>query len=209
MFFSGSIYDGYYSDPLPVGDGSEDLVGYTVTIVNTSGDDAKNPSTVDAEPQYFGYTGISGVMHQHYSDELSADSPMQSDAYATAIDSHWLVDESEIIWVTQPYEDVGFLPSSEPTDMAPPADEFADTSFGTYLRGIWAVMGAEGTASPTRDVAYIVVPAGGMFSVDMFVTGPGGGETVTGERVIGVVPEPATMSLLALGGLAILKRSRR
>ena len=113
--FSGDIYDLVMSDPVAVGAGAggEGLVEFTVTAVNTTGFNC-NPGTPEetgtfydptvVDNDYFGYTGITGKLHQHYSSSLQSYSPKEGNAYATAIDSHWVLGVPEGVFVVAPDE---------------------------------------------------------------------------------------------------------
>ena len=221
--YSGSVYDAFITDPVPVGDGSEGLVGFTLYFVNTTGDSAKAFDTFD-DVSNASFTGITPGpanplgLHQHDSTLLTSFSPTLSNAnYATAIDSHFLVQDSNLLNVVAPNETRLVAPSAEASDAGIPFDGFADTSFGNYMGGAFADSTAAGVA--TRNLVYLVIPdPGGTLEgvaymdatsvVDSFFlgSGPGGGEVV--QFGIGV-PEPATMSLLAIGGVAALIRRRK
>lgn len=204
LVFSGSIYDVFFTTPVSVGDGSEDLLAFTLTAINTTGDPGYDPSAFDGIS--FGYTGITGMLHQHYSTVLEppplATATLDS-AYATAIDTHFLFPLASMLIVTAPSEDVSFAPSAEATDAPVPFDAFADTDFGTYLTGAFEV-----TAAPVLDLAYVVVPAHSGHSfwspvkLDFYLSGTKGGEYIYD------IPEPATLALLSLGGVALLRRKR-
>ena len=102
-------------------------------------------------------------------------------------------------------------PSTEAPLTGGPFAPFAAVSFGSFLTGVFAV-----DAAPVFDLAYIViedpgqplqlVASDGLVNVDLFVSGTKGGEIF--DFQIGV-PEPATMALLAIGGLGALIRRRK
>ena len=219
LVFSGAVYDAFITDPVPVGDGSESLIGFTLYFVNTSGDSAKAFDTFDDQSNP-AFTGITGELHQHDSTLLGSFSPTLSNPnYSTAIDSHFLVNDGDLLNTTAPNETRLVAPSLEASDAANPTFQtFADTSFGDYMGGSFADNTAAGVTP--RNLVYLVIRDPGLALtgvaygdelslVDNFylATGPGGGEVV--EFGIGVVPEPATMSLLAIGGVVALIRHRK
>ena len=217
VVFSGATYDVSISDPVAVGDGSESLLAFTLTVTNTTGDPGFDVSAFDGgdiwppdpppapqEPKST-YGGIMGILHQHYSatfDPPPEATSLLGSQYSTAIDTHFLFTTPQLISVAYPAEDVSLAPSAEATDASSPYDQFADTDFGEWLRGVFAA-----TAAPTMDLAYIVVPDGSVVTLDFFMSGREGGEYI-GTSFPVPVPEPASMSLLALGGLALLRRRR-
>ena len=227
LVFSGAVYDAFITDPVPVGDGSESLLGFTLYFVNTSGDTGKAFDTFD-DVSDVAFTGISSGplaeamgkgLHQQDSLAFGSYSPTASNAnYSTAIDSHFLSQDGDLLTVQAPNETRVVNVSTEPSDALAPFDAFADTSFGDHLGGAFADSTAAGV-SP-RLLAYLVVadPGGplglvaygsALSVVDNFYqgSGPSGGEIM--QFGIGVVPEPATMSLLAIGGIAALIRRRK
>ena len=203
VVFTGSRYDVSMSSPVAVGDGSESLLAVTLTMTNTTGNAGFDVTAFDG--MGFGYTGIIGILHQHYSMIIdpppTATSTLDSTSYATAIDTHFLVVLADLLIITTPNEDVSLAPSAEATDAVPPYDLYADTDFGAYLTGTFAVDGV-----PSLALAYLVVPTDSVVTLDFFMSGAKGGEHIDTSFV---VPEPASMSLLALGGLALLRRRSR
>ena len=58
LLLSGARYDAFITDPVPVGNGSEGLIGFTLYFVNTTADAGFDAGSFDGV--YFGYTGITG-----------------------------------------------------------------------------------------------------------------------------------------------------
>ena len=219
LLFSGTVYNVVITDPVPVGDGSESLISFDLKLVNTTGDPGYDASAFDGTA--FGYTGItSGVfnagtgLHQHYSTGLAPTTPtLDSPVFATAIDTHFLDVLGNMLGINPPSEIVADIgPSAEASDATPPYDLFGWTDFGSQLTGTFAVPGV-----PSLSLAQIVirdpglpligVPFGtGLVSLDFFMSGTTAGETFLFD--IGVVPEPATIGLLALGGMGALVHRR-
>ena len=225
MVLSGPVYDVFITDPVPVGDGSESLIGFTLYFVNTTADTGYGFDTFD-DVSLPAFTGISagplaqatgGGLHQHDSTLLGSFSPTLSNAnYSTAIDSHFLVTDGDLLNIQAPNETRLVNPSAEASDAAPPFDDFADTSFGNHMGGAFASNSSIGVT--TRNLAYLVVrdPGGPLVGrpyadplalVDCYflATDPKGGQSLPFS--IGT-PEPATMSLLAFGVLTALIRRR-
>jgi hypothetical protein len=220
LLISGSVYDVFITDPVAVGDGSENLIAFDLKIVNNTGDAGYDASAFDGVA--FGYTGItSGVfnsgtgLHQQYSTVLQPTSPTLDGNYASATDTHFLDVTANMLVVTPPSEamnDIG--PSSEASDALPPFNDVgtfgASTDFGSQLTGTFAV-----DATPSLSLAHLVIrdtPAlfawsfgTGQVSFDFFISGTKGGEVIRFDLGL---PEPATLGLLALGGLTLLKRRR-
>ena len=200
--FDGSVYDVFITDPVAVGDGSENLVSVVLRIENKTGLVGFDASSFDGVTPEFGYTGITGKLHQHIAPLLlPAGSPtMDSPAFATAIDTHCLVVTGDLLIVEAPSEDAT-MPSAEASDADPAFLAFAETHFGTVLTGTFAV-----DAVPTLDLAQIVVPFGTTVTLNFFMSGTSGGEVIDTSFP---VPEPATMGLLAVGALGALIRRRK
>ena len=99
-----------------------------------------------------------------------------------AQDSHFMFTDDQLIVVEAPNED--------------------GPDFGTYLRGIFGIL-PEATADDLL-FAQIVLPAGESAVLE------GIAADAEGDKfpLSAVIPEPATLSLLVLGGLALLRRKR-
>ena len=221
--YTGTTYDAFITDPVPVGvnPAGEKLIGFDLYFTNKTADVDVNPDTMDDQSDPL-FTGITGALHQQEGPILGDVSETLSSSFATAIDSHFLVLDTDLIVTTLPTEDFDVAVSVEPTDVVGPLAPFAALSFGSYMGGSFTDTTTTGLT--TRSLAHLVIVDPGQplvgvayeaagpaeFSlVDNFylMTGSGGGEDV--QFGIGVIPEPATMSLLAIGGVVALIRRRK
>ena len=224
--YSGSTYDAFITDPVPVGDGSEGLIGFTLYLNNKSGDAANNMDVYDDQStptQILGegpFSGLTGEFHQHDAPGFGSFTPTLDVAnYATAIDSHFLVLTPNLLVISAPGETRNVAPSLEASDAPVPYNAFGETTFGDYMGGAFANnLWGGGTQT---DLAYLVIRDPGMpltgnvFGavdnvVDSFflATGTGSGAEEVRFGIV-PIPEPATMGLLAIGGVAALIRRRR
>ncbi|KKN82119.1 hypothetical protein LCGC14_0312310 [marine sediment metagenome] len=192
--FNGSVYDAFITDPVEVGDGSESLWAVTLRIENKTEDETLDPSSFDGQTPEFGYTGITGKLHQQYATGLVPSTPTtDSTLLATAIDTHFLLVIADLLIATAPNEDVTMASAEVGAGF--------DTDFGTTLTGVFAV-----DAVPTWILANIVTQVGEEVTLDFYISGTGGGEVISTTFFI---PEPATMGLLAVGTLGALIRRRK
>jgi len=229
--YSGAIYDVIIEPHLfgvDVGlpnPGGEDLVGVMLKIRNKSGDPLLNPSGFD------GVTGARlgfytmepddrGLHHQHFGMTPTLDEEMPGNVTATLIDTHFNFMAADVLFVgTAPSETNNLAPSAEPPDATGPFGGFATVAFGNRLYGNFAVVGGaaadvDGDGDPaTWELAWFAVPGcvptseSTTIFMNFFVTGFNPGEVIVGQFLI-APPEPATMSLLALGGISLLRKRR-
>ena len=228
--FSGSIYDVVITDPTPVGinPAGENLMGSMMSIVNKTGLSGYDPAGFNGNswaesnpsaPDGPDYTGITGAFHNQYL-VMDGTSPTLDDPdFATTIDTHFNLLSGDVLFVGFGPSETNNLPAgptAEPFDATGPWAAFAMTDFGDRVYGNFAVNGGtladvDGDGDPTTwQFLYIVAPTDSIVTMDFFVTG--GVSGFEGEDVSGsfpVVPEPATMSLLAIGGIGALLRRRK
>jgi hypothetical protein len=192
LMFSGSFFDVFFTTPVAVGDGSEGLVAFTIRAVNTTGNAGYDPTSFDGVA--FGYTGISGVLHQHRGPADSPDIvtfPAALAASINAIDTHFLTDDTATAAVP--------LSENYLTDSAEGKfGYYGETWFGDNLTGAVAI----NHVGATWDIAQVVTNDVGSVTTLFFLSGTAGGEVID-------IPEPATMGLLAIGGLGALIRRRK
>jgi len=198
--FFGITYDVVISAPMPVGDGTESLRAFTLAIVNTTGNAMLNPAGFDGTA-LFGYTGISGKLHQQDVASLIRTPTTDNTDLATDIDTHFLFTMADVLAVTAPVETSGLLASGEAPNATGPLAAFAQTSFGDNLTGDPALIG--GATGPRWDLAYIVVPQGELITLDFVINGFDGSEDIFAS--FEVVPEPTSLSLLSIGAILAMK----
>ncbi len=210
MVYQGTNYDVLISDPVSVG-GTGTLTSFDLIVRNKTGDAAKNPSGLMAMDNALGSMGFFGDFHQNGFPAASLTSPDATSAvFADALDTHFLFTSAEVVTAVAPAEDQGVAPSGE-------VGAFT-YSFGSFLTAGVGLLG--GNDSEDWDLAQFVIedpgapmmgkwfdPADPWNKVNAFfqIAGADGSK----ENIafsIGMIPEPATMSLLALGGVALLRR---
>jgi hypothetical protein len=212
LVFSGTSFDVLITDPVPVGT-TGSLIGFDLVIRNTTGDSAMNPSGLMAMTNSLGDMGFFGDFHQYDWTMVGITSPDATNAtFATALDTHFTFTSTQVVTAVAPAEDSGLAASAEVPAMGV-------YSFGSFLTGGVALVG--GNASTDWTLAHFVVAdpgqplTGGAFgaegaAVDAFfqIAGQGGSKENLSFSIV-PIPEPATMSLLAAGGIAALIRRRK
>jgi len=219
--YVGAVYDVVIEDglsPMDVGlpnPGGENLVGVMLKIRNMRGTQRQDPggfNGVDGALQGI-YTDGPGLHNQKLMTTPTLDQEMAT-TVATLIDSHFNFLSTEVLFVgTPPSETNDLAPSVEPTDAVGGWAAMATCDFGNRLFGNFSMIGgAAGDVDQDGDpttwsLAWLAVPVGTTVYMNFNVTGIDPGEVIEGAFTV-PVPEPATMSLLAIGGLGALIRRR-
>jgi len=229
VVYSGAIYDVVIDAPqFDVGvpnPGGEDLIGFMLKIRNTSGDPRLDPSGFDGVTgSRLGFYTLEPELHnQKLQTSPTLDQEM-STTVATQIDTHFNFLIGQVLFVPTvapgPSETNGLAASVEPVDAVGPWAAMATTGFGDRLYGNFAVVGGpaadvDGDGDPTTwELAWFAVPGlpdppGTTIYMNFFISGFDPGEEIVGSFKVPAIPEPATMSLLALGGIGALIRRRK
>jgi hypothetical protein len=205
---TGTHYNLEMSSPVSVGDGSEDLLAVIFT--------ARKANSLEAGPDTFdgtagGRYGIgqgTDLHHEQVGDMTGAITDITPDESEgeSPIDSRFLVLDG-LVTVNAPDE-----PEISPTSSNEASTgtftfltfDLGETGFGSPLTGAFGLSG--GNSADTWDFAYIVVKSGTVLDYNFGIFGGGFGDTFDGSVTI---PEPMTMSLLAIGGLGALIRRRK
>lgn len=205
LVFSGVDYDVFITDPVTTGS----LISFELFAVNTSGEAGKNPSGIGASTTQAGDMGFDGAFHQNGLPAYGVTSPMNDSSFADGLDTHFLFGPADVISVVAPAEDQGVAAS-------PLGGMY---SFGSYLIGDVGLLG--GNASASWSIAQFVLAdpgqplmatsyqaEGSVMDAFFKLAGQGGNSEDVAFSLV-PVPEPATMSLLAIGGVAALIRRRK
>jgi len=184
--------------------GGRDLIGFDLVFENISGDAGGNPFNLELH--------ATGDLHQH-SAFGSIFSPTLDGFMSDALDTHFNVSLGDLLSVVAPVEDAGAAPSDVPGG-AVAAYGYMDTySFGTSLDGLFNASAARPAGTPLRstdwNVAHFVTYADQLGVGYHLAYGEISGLTMSETFDLYFIPEPATMSLLGLGALAMLKRRRK
>ncbi len=209
--YSGNIFDWVISDPVAVGDGSENLCMVILSIVNNTGDANNNPQAFDSKAS--GYSGISSPsdrLHQEHSPILGAagKTPVNDTALSTAIDTHFLLNGVNHAFDSgsgAPQEDY-LTNSAEAETTGGALGPLVDTNFGSFLTATFTLTGAVGN---TMQLAQIVTPSNPI-SVQAQVATSLGVKDDTAQFTFTpdcVIPTPAALPM-GLVGLALIRRRR-
>ena len=234
VVFSGAIYDVVIEDApqMDVGvpnPGGENLIGFMLKIRNKSGNPRLNPAGFDGvNAGRLGFFTLEPELHhQHFGSTPTLDEEIAGNVTATLIDTHFNFMAVDVLSViTGPSETNNLAPSVEPTDATGPLSGAATVAFGDRLYGNFSIVGGaaadvDGDGDPaTWELAWFAVPGHDRLTMppypisttifmDFFVTGLDPGEVIVGSFTVPIIPEPATMSLLALGGIGALIRRRK
>jgi hypothetical protein len=212
--YTGTLYDIVVSDPTSVGS-VEGLLSYTVSAVAKPGTAPATTITSigTLDTLTVGVIGApignytDGILHNEQFTQSSPPfgrlvTPDMVGAGSSSVDTHFLVDPSKVIAV-QPLSEPEVDPASsgEPGDYSP----VGVTGFGDYLLGAYAYTGGNEPNETSHAFLQVVIPSGTTAYGYIQVAGAGKAEDFEGFAI----PEPATMSLLGLGGLAALIRRRK
>jgi hypothetical protein len=214
----GVTYEAWITMPQTVGthDG-RNLVAFDLIFVSTTDD---HPVTVDLgldKGKSLDY-GIFGELHQHHAFNGGMTSPTLDGFTSGNMDSHFNLWDEYILTFYAPREDVDPTQVSDiPGGVVSAYNYLDEYAFGTYLRGYFNYAPGRPSGTPLRsadwNIAHLVTFADAIdygfpnYQDNIRVKGEIGGLEIaeTFDFYI-VVPEPATMSLLALGGMAMLRR---
>ena len=181
--------------PAPVGTGAENLVAIQLTLVNTSGNPAKNPQAFDGAPDPNNPPGQSGIttvggalLHNEQLPTFGINHTITPSAQfwsdngiaPSSVDTRFLDLETALAMVFAPNEqNIGLNPpSAEPGDYA---GYGFNTGWSENLTGTISLKGQN--PNPTWNVAYIVVPCNTIVRVDAQVAGGDG----VRYRIAGIV----------------------
>jgi hypothetical protein len=224
--WAGMTYEAWITAPQVVGVyREEELVAFDLIFVNASDHTGANPFVIDLGSE--DDRGIFGVLHQHHAFAGGMTSPTLSGYLSDDLDTHFNHQDEDLLSVVVPTEDIDLTnPSDVSGGTVSVYGNMDEYTFGTTLRGLFSATYAR-PPGPLRtaewNVAHLVTPvsaidgiapAGPEVYVPLIVLKGEIGGTDTAETfefaILNIdIPEPATMSLLSLGAIAILRRRRR
>ena len=192
--------------------GGGNLLAFDLIFENMSGNVGGNPYNLDLGDAVTG-RGITGNLHQQeVGAPFNLSSPtLTAAALANSLDSHFNVFDADLLSLVAPVENA-FLSSSA---MAPSGAYFGfeSYSFGSFLKGLFnASTGRPAGELRTTDwnVAHLVISEADLMAGTTMVKGAISGSSLIENFEFPImVPEPATMSLLAVGGIAALIRRKK
>lgn len=212
---------------VPTNDFGENVTGYTAYDVSLSTNDGSNITSMAFGGA--GFTGFQGPLLQEWDYTVnkkgqatySPTPDVQPNATQGGglngqdygLDSHFLLNMSNFLVQTPPTEDNPALHNAS-ASYAPgsPGDDGGDVwGIGTSLVTNVAGNGAANDF-PSFDVAYLVIPSSGFVSYSFAATTDANGSpqsNFAGSIPSAVTPEPASLGLLAVGGMALLARRKR
>jgi hypothetical protein len=185
------------------------LEDYSCWLLTLNADDASEISSLDFDKNIG--KGFSGPLHQVWqvTDDgfgtiTKTPTPNRTDADVSVpygMDSHMLIalttlDPIVVNPITEDSSGTG-SPVTLPSTL--------EAGMGTFLSGTVALPSNTATSVP---LAWLVIPNGQSVDYSFSVGGAQAGQSQQFAGSI-VVPEPATMGLLAIGGIAALIRRRR
>lgn len=202
--FTGATFEARITDPVDLGFG---VVAFDLIFENISGDAGGNPFNFDG--------GLFGPLHQATFFGVTNSPTLSSLMAAHAADTHFnLLDSGITASLLAPVEDANLAAPSAMPVVGPvmvPAETFV---FGTNIQGIFTAAAAR-PAGPLRtpdwNIMHVVTTADALANGGLTFSGDVAGETLAENMgfTFTAVPEPATMSLLAIGGVAALIRRRK
>jgi len=199
--------------------------GYHGFLITASTTDGMNVTSITAGQAISGGvltgpTGFTGPMLQEWVPAGRGTSPTPVEVPGKSVaptnttannGGDWGVDSH---FLTPAANQTGAIPLTEDNNLVNIAGMPANvTSVATFGTGS-SLTGAYGLTPlseqvPSVDFAYIVVPTGQAVNFDLQIaTNLNGGSLATITGAIGAVPEPASLGLLGLGSLLMLRRRR-